>query len=258
MKNKIEKRTIFLALLVTVVSALAAQFIGYLSLVYFVGIYPPRESINVMMTTAGIVPMLVAFPIALYVLIQKQDVDELNKKLENLLTFDELTGLFTRGTFFKKAQVALTNALCVDHKKFPEEHKTNAVFFGDLDHFKKINDRFGHSVGDEVLRLFGRIIRKHMDNSKFPNRYAGRFGGEEIVAVAIECSHFEAKEIANAIVKEFAENAAVVNGFPVAATASIGVHISSGTDNIDQIVSEADKRLYRAKNEGRNTVRIAA
>ena len=120
----------------------------------------------------------------------------------------------------------------------------------DPDHFKSINDRFGHSAGDEVLRLFARVTRA----STRLNDIIGRFGGEEFIAIVpggIEV----AQKIAERVRTAFENAGAVIESQPIAATVSIGATASyDATMPIDALIAKADAALYRAKHDGRNRV----
>jgi diguanylate cyclase (GGDEF)-like protein len=120
----------------------------------------------------------------------------------------------------------------------------------DLDHFKSINDRFGHSAGDEVLRLFARVTRA----STRLNDIIGRFGGEEFIAIVpggIEV----AQKIAEHVRTAFENAGAVIESQPIGATVSIGATASyDATMPIDALIAKADAALYRAKHDGRNRV----
>jgi len=129
-----------------------------------------------------------------------------------------------------------------------------AVLAIDLDHFKLINDRFGHAVGDRVLAIFAGAARKSMRGSDL----VGRLGGEEFSAVLTETSREKAVEVAERIRESFAQMAQDVDGHPVCATVSIGlVHCLERTLDIPNLLRQADHALYCAKEGGRNRVEVA-
>jgi diguanylate cyclase (GGDEF)-like protein len=120
----------------------------------------------------------------------------------------------------------------------------------DLDHFKSINDRFGHSAGDEVLRLFARVTRA----STRTNDIIARFGGEEFVAIVPGGLEI-AQKIGERVRAAFENAGAIVESHPIAATVSIGAAASNdATLPLDALIARADAALYRAKHEGRNRV----
>jgi diguanylate cyclase (GGDEF)-like protein len=153
---------------------------------------------------------------------------------------DHLTGLFSRRAFMDNA---LT--LCAQQAKRGEPV---AMLMFDLDHFKSINDRFGHAVGDEVLRVFGRVVRA----STRVDDIIGRFGGEEFIAI-VPGGVESANKIAERVRSGFEVAGAIVAAHTIGATVSIGAAVSyDAVTSIDALVARADAALYRAKHDGRN------
>ncbi len=122
-----------------------------------------------------------------------------------------------------------------------------SVLMFDLDHFKSINDRFGHPFGDEVLRTFASTA----SSSLRAGDLVGRFGGEEFVAM-LPGNLAEASIAADRVRLAFQAAASVVSGQKVDATVSIGV--ASGGIDVPGLIASADVALYRAKANGRNRV----
>jgi diguanylate cyclase (GGDEF)-like protein len=155
---------------------------------------------------------------------------------------DHLTGLLNRRAFVENAQTL--------RKRQARRGEPVAVLMFDLDHFKSINDRFGHSAGDEVLRLFARVTKA----STRLNDIIGRFGGEEFVAIVpggIEV----AQKIAERVRTAFENAGAVIENQPIGATVSIGAASSyDAAMTVDALIAKADAALYRAKHDGRNRV----
>ena len=120
----------------------------------------------------------------------------------------------------------------------------------DLDHFKRINDTYGHLAGDKVLRLVGKILRRHLRGSDF----IARFGGEEFVVLFPSTSLKDAEKVAQMVRESVANSPFNFHGKPVQITASIGVASVTKDDSGDALFSRADKALYQAKNSGRNQV----
>ena len=156
---------------------------------------------------------------------------------------DALTGLLNRRAFEEEA--ALLTSLQV------KRDQPVAVFMIDLDGFKDINDRFGHSLGDRVLRLFADTARKNLRSSDL----VGRMGGEEFAVVLADACRDNAFRVAERLRSAFAEAAATVGSLPVHATASFGVSIiQDPLETIEALLTQADQALYRAKALGRNRV----
>jgi diguanylate cyclase (GGDEF)-like protein len=160
-------------------------------------------------------------------------------------TTDHLTGLCNRRAFLEAAE------LMQAHQGKRGEPVTLLMF--DLDHFKSINDRFGHGVGDSVLRVFAQSVSKSMRTSDI----IGRLGGEEFAAIVPESSETTAP-IAERIRAAFEVAGASVDGLAIGASVSIGTATSYATvPNIDALIARADAALYRAKHNGRNRVAAA-
>jgi diguanylate cyclase (GGDEF)-like protein len=159
---------------------------------------------------------------------------------------DPLTGIANRRAFVQEAA-----ALAKRHNASP---RPTAVLLVDLDHFKSINDRFGHAVGDRVLEVFTDTARLSLRATDL----IGRLGGEEFAAVLRDTSRDKALAVAERIRESFAHAAHEVDGRPVAATVSIGLVFSEAAAlDVPELLAQADRALYFAKAHGRNRVEIA-
>jgi diguanylate cyclase (GGDEF)-like protein len=128
------------------------------------------------------------------------------------------------------------------------------VLLIDLDHFKLINDRFGHAIGDRVLQVFADTAKAHIRSSDL----IGRLGGEEFAAVLYDAGREKAVTLAERIRWAFAEAATEVDGRPVKATVSIGVVVNQDQPfDVPDLLGQADQALYYAKERGRNRVEVA-
>jgi diguanylate cyclase (GGDEF)-like protein len=160
-------------------------------------------------------------------------------------SIDELTGLLNRRAF-------LENALQLCARQAAHGKPVTLMMF-DLDHFKSINDRFGHAAGDDALRLFADVIRKSMRATDI----IGRLGGEEFAAVIDEPMEVAAA-IAERVRANFELAGAVVSGHAIGATVSIGAASAANVvTNLDALIARADAALYRAKGGGRNRLCVA-
>jgi diguanylate cyclase (GGDEF)-like protein len=154
---------------------------------------------------------------------------------------DPLTGLLNRRGFFDASGVLMAGNVA--------RHAPVSVLAFDLDHFKSVNDRFGHKTGDAVLTLFAKVARKTLRGDDV----VGRIGGEEFLAV-LSGTLAEACIAAERVRAAF-EAAAVAPDSPqIPATVSIGVACGLPTVPIDVLIARADAVLYRAKENGRNRV----
>ena len=173
--------------------------------------------------------------------LHKELVDS-KKKLEYQLEHDVLTGLYSRRFIMEKL-----------NREIARSQRTGssfAVAICDIDHFKKINDSYGHQAGDIVLREFGKILEGNIREYDS----VGRIGGEEFLMITPlkneedEISLFER-------VRSKVENGRIaVESGEISMTVSIGVTFYETGKNSDKIIFEADKALYIAKNSGRNRV----
>lgn len=128
-----------------------------------------------------------------------------------------------------------------------------AFVMADLDHFKRVNDTYGHSIGDRVLQEAARVLQGQCRKVDLPVRY----GGEEFAIVAPEVTALDAANLAERCRAEI-ENAAVkVGDETVKVTASFGVSDSDGVSSPEGLIELADRALFQAKQSGRNTIRTA-
>lgn len=157
---------------------------------------------------------------------------------------DQVTGLLTRGRFMAKAVAALETATA---RGVP----FTVVIF-DLDHFKRINDTFGHRTGDAVLERFGSLLLRGLRRGDV----AGRIGGEEFAMVMPGAGSEAAMALVERIRAAFAEEAKWVDGQGVKATLSAGVAVAEPRATLDDVIEAADRALYSAKARGRNRVQL--
>lgn len=160
-------------------------------------------------------------------------------------SIDPLTGLFNRRAFGTNAE-----AMRLLRKR---QRAGVSILLFDLDKFKRINDTFGHAMGDEVLRLFAATLRSTMRADDI----IARLGGEEIAAIVPGNDELAAK-IAERVRKTFEGAGVHVGGQDVHATVSVGIACDPlATSGIEQLMHRADEALYRAKATGRNRICIA-
>ena len=155
---------------------------------------------------------------------------------------DGLTGLLNRRAFLEGAL-----ALCGLQAK---RREPVSLLMFDLDHFKSVNDRFGHAAGDDLLKLFAQTARRCMRADDI----IGRFGGEEFVAIVPGDLRIAAR-IAERIRSSFEQAGAKVGALPIGATVSIGIAMAcEPVMEVGALLVRADAALYRAKHDGRNRV----
>jgi two-component system, cell cycle response regulator len=125
-----------------------------------------------------------------------------------------------------------------------------SVLMFDIDHFKKINDSYGHLTGDSVLRGVATTLQKRLR----PNDKLGRYGGEEFCAILPETSLSSAVRIADELRTLIANHAFVAEGKEIRVTLSVGVATAGPMSTAEQLYKSADELLYKAKHAGRNRV----
>ena len=163
------------------------------------------------------------------------------QSLHQAATKDPLTGVANRAEFNRVHQMFVMAHL---ERKLP-----CSLIIADIDHFKKVNDTFGHQAGDEVLKSFAQLMKQ----SCRPGDLVARYGGEEFVILCADCNNAAAYRRADAIRRSFSQFPhEVMNGR--SATSSFGVTEIQDGDTPDTMVSRADRALYEAKEAGRNCV----
>jgi diguanylate cyclase (GGDEF)-like protein len=183
--------------------------------------------------------VLYTIALAFLLLSMTKERSELRHKIAALI--DPLTGLANRRFFMSDADAAIARR--------SSRNEPLAVLLADLDHFKKINDVFGHAIGDQVLKIFAAVLNRTVGT----NDLVGRIGGEEFAILLPGSDEAAALELAERIREAFAQGAAEVDGRAVAATVSIGVSASRIGD-LTGLLARADGALYQAKKSGRNRV----
>jgi diguanylate cyclase (GGDEF)-like protein len=159
-------------------------------------------------------------------------------------TRDGLTGLFNRSEIDARAEAAV---------RLAERHGRDlSCLMCDLDHFKQINDRFGHAAGDEVLREAARRIVAACRASDI----IGRYGGEEFVMLLPETSAKDAVTTGDKLRRVLSERPIVLEEFSISVTASVGVASWDSTMGAAALYEAADRALYRAKRVGRNLTEL--
>jgi diguanylate cyclase (GGDEF)-like protein/PAS domain S-box-containing protein len=124
------------------------------------------------------------------------------------------------------------------------------VLFMDIDHFKKINDHYGHDIGDDVLKM----TAKTLDNSLRAFDVVGRWGGEEFIAIVINISPGQLHSIAEKL-RIMAEQSSMTNGNKtIKVTISVGATLARDDDTVESLLSRADQLMYQSKSSGRNRI----
>lgn len=164
------------------------------------------------------------------------------KQMAQMAVTDELTQLYNRRYFYQLVEQAF------EYAREYDEPLSVTIF--DIDYFKELNDRYGHFVGDEVLRSFAERLREISPLGSI----VARFGGEEFICLMPNTDADQAGTIAEQMRDQIASTQFETAAGLISVTMSIGVSMMRPTDNLDTFLQRADEALYRAKEGGRNRI----
>jgi diguanylate cyclase (GGDEF)-like protein len=200
---------------------------------------------SVWFTVLSFEALLFTIAVAFILLAMAKERTEYRHKTAALV--DPLTGIANRRAFLQEGEAQL--------KRQASDPRPSAVMLLDIDNFKSVNDRFGHAIGDRVLQLFARVGSRCMRRMDL----FGRLGGEEFAVLLFDTTRERALAVAEEIRASFADATCEVESRPVVATVSIGVVIShDAVLDLSALLAQADRALYRAKDNGRNRIEIAS
>ena len=168
---------------------------------------------------------------------------QVNTQLYEMATVDSLTQLFNRRHFLEETQKELYRQ--------QRSEGDSCMLMIDIDHFKKVNDNYGHAMGDEAIKAVAQIFKDSL------RKYdaVGRLGGEEYAMMVVDCDLDLAYEIADRLREQVQATEISLNDDIVKITVSIGLSkILHDDDKVEESISRADSALYRAKQQGRNRV----
>ena len=177
----------------------------------------------------------------------EREIHGLHKSLQeeqSLRMIDALTGIPNRAAYDDRIRH--------EYNRWQREHTPVSVLAWDIDRFKEINDAYGHSAGDKVLRVIAQHLAQHVRGTDFVARY----GGEEFVMILIGTEATSAAVMADKIRTGIENMGFHFHNKPVAVTASCGITNFRGDDTPEAIFDRADRALYRAKDSGRNCCRV--
>jgi diguanylate cyclase (GGDEF)-like protein len=173
----------------------------------------------------------------------KREMEHAHKLATHAAQTDELTGLKNRRAFFHEAALI--------YERCKRNDQPLAVLMLDIDHFKRINDSFGHQAGDQALREIGTVIRESIREVDI----CGRLGGEEFAILLTDASLETAQQTAERLRQAMAQVNCEQFG---AITASLGIAAMGADDcSLTALLNEADKAMFRAKSQGRNQTAVA-
>jgi diguanylate cyclase (GGDEF)-like protein/PAS domain S-box-containing protein len=180
------------------------------------------------------------------VIVDVTDQKRSEAELRQFATIDHLTELFNRRHFLFQMEAELARI-------WRDDARPAAILMFDLDHFKTINDRWGHAMGDEVLRHFASVLRRVLRKSDV----GGRLGGEEFALLLPDTDMVQASAIARRIQQHIAAEPLTHGGISIPLTLSIGITLMRSTDTaIGASLARSDVALYTAKKGGRNRIAL--
>ncbi|MDF2511631.1 MAG: diguanylate cyclase protein [Herbinix sp.] len=166
--------------------------------------------------------------------------------IQRLAITDALTNLYNRRF--------INEQLPIDLERSFSNNDPVSFIYTDIDYFKMINDQYGHITGDNILKEVADVFLK---NVRRKDGWVARYGGDEFLICLPEISHNLAGKMANRLCRSVENRCHNMNGENIRITCSFGVgtvHKESGIHSIDQVIDLMDKKLYQAKNNGRNQV----
>lgn len=216
------------ALVITLIALVGNFILTYL--------FMPHSLADLTLLPGTIITMILAAPISFFVGTKMLDVHHLTEQLEHAADHDPLTGVHTRLSFYKEI------ADCVDMKL--------AIIVADIDHFKLVNDRYGHQAGDAALKSFAATLIRHCRD----NDIIARFGGEEFVILLKHADQSDTVKAAERLSQKVRETPLHLKGRYIQLTASFGVAQVDSVAHVDRAIHHADMAVYRAKSTGRDRV----
>jgi diguanylate cyclase (GGDEF)-like protein len=229
-------------ILITLASVIFTQVIRYLILLRANSDIPDPSKIS-----SFVSPLILAPVFSWFFVGQLLKVNELEKQMRELAAYDSMTNLYNRGACL----LALENA----SRQIKRAQTDLVVLYIDIDHFKNINDTYGHDIGDMVIKCFANYLKKSLRESDI----IGRIGGEEFLVglpgLGLENGQIVAEKLRSGIANN---PIAMDDKTTIHITISIGASIYRHTEeiNVREILKKADIALYNAKNNGRNRVCI--
>jgi diguanylate cyclase (GGDEF)-like protein len=174
-----------------------------------------------------------------------EELEKANRELEQIAAYDSLSGLLNRRSLFTRIAIEIERSIRLDVPL--------TGLMVDIDHFKDINDNFGHQCGDMVIREIG--VRLQADLRKYD--YAGRYGGEEFYIILSNSSEQQALGIGERFRRDMEEARFQCGGATIGVTVSIGVARYLPGESQESWIERADRAMYQAKQAGRNRIIIS-
>jgi diguanylate cyclase (GGDEF)-like protein len=234
------------ALRIVVPMTLGTMAVGYCAITVLLYFFIGFQHAQLHYLLATLFPVVLTPATILPFALLSQRLRAAKHELEAQLRIDTMTGLPNRRAFFEKATIMFGGGSAV------------ALMMIDVDHFKEINDRFGHEGGDAVIRALARSIDAAVQGAPCGcARMTARLGGEEFAVLLPGCDRSEACRLADHIIARLGRTPTLYGGRSIAATVSIGLAERRAGEGVDDTLRAADNACYRAKRLGRNQWRAA-
>jgi diguanylate cyclase (GGDEF)-like protein len=179
--------------------------------------------------------------------VHKQDLEQANSELAVLSQTDGLTNLFNR--------MHWEQCLKAEYKRWTRSNHASCLVMLDIDHFKQVNDNYGHMVGDEVIRHLSGLIQKHIRETDV----SGRYGGEEFAILLADTTIENAHVFAERLRFEVEQATVKYNDIELKYTISMGLaEVDTSVKNYETWIEYADSALYDSKESGRNKISLHA
>ena len=243
--------SIGVSLTMTLALVLASELVVTLSLGYLAPHMMEEHGLVVVLAAGGTAALL-AFPTLMVLLQMTRRIDHMRHQLAHAVRTDYLTGTLSRAAFMEVFERQRDRA-----KRRIENGETlrccDALLMLDADHFKKVNDTYGHAVGDAVLSMMGRVLH----TSVRPDDHVGRLGGEEFGVYLTCCDADAVWDVAERLREAIFHSSRHLGVDGLTITVSIGAVVFEPSCEFAHVFEKADRHLYAAKDAGRDKVILA-
>ncbi len=234
-----------LSTVVSLLLVLIAFYLGLHTASRLIGIVAPLSDIGLWVVhgfNVVVVFMMASYTARFYY----NSVRKAENKLLQLATQDSLTGLSNRRNLLERARQEIVRAR--------RRNEPIALIIADIDHFKAINDRYGHEAGDNVIRHAAELLQRLCRQQDV----VARWGGEEFLLLLPSTNLPAAEALAERFRQAVVESVVAYGELEIKLMMSFGVAVLEHNENIDDAIARADKAMYQSKNDGRNRVTVAA
>ncbi|MCF4097425.1 GGDEF domain-containing protein [Maritalea mediterranea] len=228
------------AINITFLALFGAEVLTFVYYQYIVRSTWDYVLLNLLLT--GIITVVVAFPIAVYLSVQRLKLNSLSVQLARMASVDQMSGLLNRTSLIEAIRHRIAHPVTADGR--------GAFLYIDADHFKALNDDFGHAAGDEAIAYIGKVISQNIRETDL----AGRLGGEEFGVYLNGGNEELAKTVSENIRQDVMHLKFDNKKQRYTLTVSIGIATHAAGEKPSVFMKIADRNLYLAKSNGRNCI----